>query len=140
MAGKAVGRDVPVIMLLELQQSRSCVELEVPQIQLVVGVQDIPVVSQRQLPTALSFLSRCSSWRLSTCPSLCNGRCAQLQCVDKVVNIPVESQRLIPMVPSVQRIIEIPQLPLVFRWSMSLLCLSCRFSGAAVEKTAFLLL
>ena len=28
------------------------------------------------------------------------------------------------------------QLPLVFRWSMSLLCLSCRFSGAAVEKQA----
>ena len=26
-----------------------------------------------------------------------------------------------------------------FRWSMSLLCWSCRFSGAAVEKTAFLL-
>ena len=38
MAGKAVGVDVPVIMLLEFQQSRSYVELEVPQIQLIVGV------------------------------------------------------------------------------------------------------
>ena len=44
------------------------------------------------------------------------------------------------MFHTIQRIIEVPQLPLVFRWSMSLLCWSCRFSGAAVEKTAFLLL
>ena len=34
-----------------------------------------------------------------------------------------------------QQITEIPQLLFVFRWSMSLLCGSCRFSGAAVEKT-----
>ena len=45
MAGKAVGVDVDVILLLEFQQSKSYVELEVLQIQLVVGVQDIPVVS-----------------------------------------------------------------------------------------------
>ena len=44
------------------------------------------------------------------------------------------------MIQTILRIIEIPQLPLVFRWSMSLLCWSCRFSGAAVEKTGFLLL
>ena len=81
-----------------------------PQIQLIVGVQDFPVVSQRQLPTVLSFLSRCSSWRLSTCPLLCNDRCAQLQFVDKVVNIPVVSQRRIPKVPSVQSTITIPLL------------------------------
>ena len=31
------------------------------------------------------------------------------------------------MVLPVQKTIETPQLPLVFRWSMSLLCLSCRF-------------
>ena len=35
--------DVPVIML-EFQQSKSYEKLEVPQIQLIVGVQDIPVV------------------------------------------------------------------------------------------------
>ena len=33
------------------------------------------------------------------------------------------------MVQTIQRIIEIPQLPLVFRWSMSLLCSSCRHHG-----------
>ena len=43
------------------------------------------------------------------------------------------------MVQTIQRIIETPQLPLVFRWSMSLLFWLCRFPGAAVEKTVFLL-
>ena len=41
--------DVPVIML-EFQQSKSFEKLEVPQIQLIVGVQDIPVVSQETGP------------------------------------------------------------------------------------------
>ena len=50
---KAVVVDVLVIMLLEFQQSKSKKKLEVPQIQLVVGVPDIPVVSQRQV---LSFV------------------------------------------------------------------------------------
>ena len=44
--------DVPVIML-EFQQSKSYEKLEWPQSQLIVGVQDIPVVSQRQVPTVL---------------------------------------------------------------------------------------
>ena len=47
--------DVPVIML-EFQQSMSYEDLEVPQIQLIVEVVDIPVVSQRQVPTVLSFV------------------------------------------------------------------------------------
>ena len=47
--------DVPVIML-EFQQSMSCENLEVPQIQLIVEVVDIPVVSQRKVPTVLSFV------------------------------------------------------------------------------------
>ena len=47
--------DVPVVML-EFQQSMSYDKLEVPQIQLFVGVLDIPVVSQRQVPTVLSFV------------------------------------------------------------------------------------
>ena len=42
-------------MLLEFQQSKSYEKLEVPQIQLIVGVQDSPVVSQRQVPTVLSL-------------------------------------------------------------------------------------
>ena len=47
--------DVPVIML-EFQQSMSFENLEVPEIQLIVEVVDIPVVSQRQVPTVLSFV------------------------------------------------------------------------------------
>ena len=47
--------DVPVITQLEFQQFMSYENLEVPQIQLVVGVQDIPVVSQRQVPTVQTF-------------------------------------------------------------------------------------
>ena len=50
--GLAVVVDVSVIVL-EFQQSKSYEKLEVPQIQLIVGVQDIPVVSQRQVPTVL---------------------------------------------------------------------------------------
>ena len=44
--------DVPVVMLV-FQQSMSYEYLEVPQIQLIVEVVDIPVVSQRQVPTVL---------------------------------------------------------------------------------------
>ena len=47
--------DVPVIML-EFQQSKSFEKLEVPQIQLIDEVVDIPVVLQRQVPTVLSFV------------------------------------------------------------------------------------
>ena len=47
--------DVPVIML-EFQQSMSFENLEVPQIQFIDEVVDIPVVSQRQVPTVLSFV------------------------------------------------------------------------------------
>ena len=94
--GGGVVVDVPVIMLLESQQSKLYEKLEVPQIQLI-------------RPSR----SRCSSWRLSTCPLLCNDRRAQLQCVDKVVYIPVVTQRLIPMVPSVLKTIEISQLQFI---------------------------
>ena len=52
--------------------------------------------------------------------------------------IPFVPQKQNLMVQTIQRIIEIPQLPLVIRWSMSLLFWSCRFSGAAVEKIFFL--
>ena len=45
--------DVPVITQLECQQFVSYENLEVPQIQLIVEVVDIPVVSQRQVPTVL---------------------------------------------------------------------------------------
>ena len=45
--------DVPVITQLEFQQFVSYENLEVPQIQLIVEVVDIPVVLQRQVPTVL---------------------------------------------------------------------------------------
>ena len=45
--------DVPVITQLEFQQFVSYGNLEVPQIQLIVEVVDIPVVLQRQVPTVL---------------------------------------------------------------------------------------
>ena len=97
-----------------------------------------------------SSQSWCSSWARSLCPC-----CATTGlCFDGAENcgvpavafhrrsstFPFVPQKQILLAQSIQRIIEIPQLPHVFRWSMSLLCLSCRFSGAAVEKTTFLLL
>ena len=47
----ACGGDVPVITQLDFQQFKSYDNLEVPQIQLIVEVVDMPVVSQRQVPT-----------------------------------------------------------------------------------------
>ena len=47
--------DVPAITQLEFQHFASYENLEVPQIQLIVGVLDIPVVSQRQVPTVQTF-------------------------------------------------------------------------------------
>ena len=89
--------------------------------------------------------SLCSSWtRFLTCPLWYFDRCFSRWCrklwlsrscsPSTVVVIPFVPQRQNLMVQTIQRIIEIPQLPLVFRWSLSLLC-----SGAAVEKITFLL-
>ena len=55
-SGGGAGEDVSVVMQLIFQQSKLHEKLEVPQIQLIVGVQDIPVVSQRQVPAVLSFM------------------------------------------------------------------------------------
>ena len=93
-------------------------------------------------PLSTTSLSRPMSASFS--PSGSSMRCTKLwlfrSCSPlKVVGILFVPQRQNLMVQTIQRIIEILQLPLVFRWSMSLLCWSCRFSGAAVEKTAFLL-
>ena len=114
---------VPVIML-EFQQSVSYENLEVPHL-----LSSWPRSSWRsssssrwwtfQLCRRDRYLqccpscSRCSSWRLSTCPLLCNDRCAQLQFVDKLVNIPIVAQRQIPMVPCVQKTTAIPLLQCV---------------------------
>ena len=45
-----------MVMQLIFQQSKLYEKLEVPQIQLIVGVQHIPVVSQREVPAVLSFM------------------------------------------------------------------------------------
>ena len=55
---------VPVIMQLEYQQSKY-ENLEVPQLQFIVGLLDIPVVTQRQVPTVPTF----------TVPGAALGRC-----------------------------------------------------------------
>ena len=114
--------DVPVIML-EFQQSKSYEKLEVPQIQLIVGVQDIPVVSKRQVPTVLQvqFLE------VVNVPVVVQRQvraAAVCRHVDKVVNIPVVAQRQIPMAPSVQKTMTIPLCSVM---SMTLLCRSYRF-------------
>ena len=112
-----------------------------------VPVVRFPVMMQRQVPTVYLSCSLCSSWTwFLTCPLWYYDRCFSRWCrklwlsrscsPSTVVDIPFVPQRQNLMVQTIQRIIEIPQLPLVFRWSMSLLCWSCRFSGAAV---AFLL-
>ena len=48
----------------------------------------------------------------------------QLQSI-QVVDIPFVPQRQFPMVQTIQQTTEIPQMPFVFRWSMTLLCRSC---------------
>ena len=61
----------------------------------------------------------------------------------KFVDIPFVAQRQIPMVQTSVQTTEIPQLPFVFRWSMSLLCRSClpypllSTTGAQVQTLQF---
>ena len=43
------------------------------------------------------------------------------------------------MVQTVQQTTEIPQMPFVFRWSMTLLCRSCGSTGCSSPYTAHLL-
>ena len=56
-------------------------------------------------------------------------------CCEMVVDIPFVPQKMIPMVQTILLKLEIPQVLYVSWSSMSLLCGSCKFSGAAVEKT-----
>ena len=90
-------------------------ELDVPQIQLVVGVQDTPVVSQRQLPTVAVLSLQVQFLEVVDMPVVVQRQVRAAARDDKVVNIPVESQRLIPMVPSpsLQMTIAIPLLQYV---------------------------
>ena len=128
--GKAAVEDVSVTMLDKFLQSKPYEILEVPQIQLIDGVVDVPVVLQRQVPTGPLSRSRCSSWtRLLTSPLLRNDRCAvavrrqgrgaeadphgsvcsedhrdsQLQSIDKVVNVPGVQVVQVPPVPIVEK-------------------------------------
>ena len=94
--------DVSVIML-EFQQSKSYEKLEVPQIQLIVGVQDIPVVSQRQVTTVLQvqFLE------VVDMPVVVQRQVRAAAVCRQGFQILVVAQRQIPMVPSVLQTIEI---------------------------------
>ena len=74
----------------------------------------------------LQFVARWSMSPLGTLKCRKTSEIPQLQ-FTKVVDVPVVTQRLIPMVQTVQQIIEIPQLQFVARWSMSpLRTLKCR--------------
>ena len=84
-----------------------------------------PVVTQRQVPTVHLSCSLCSSWtRFLTCPLWYFDRCFSRWCrklwlsrscsPSTVVDIPFVPQRQNLMVQTIQRIIEIPQLLLVF--------------------------
>merc|ERR1712209_380195 len=64
-----------------------------------MGVVDIPVVQQRQVPTVQTVQKTVEV--------------PQLQFIDKVVDIPVVAQRQIPMVQTVEKTVEIPQLQIV---------------------------
>ena len=99
-----------------------------------------------KFPQCMLYSSRCSSWtRFLTCPLWCFDRCLVRRCrklwfsrscsPSLAVDFPFVLQRLIPMVQTVQQIIETPQLQFVFLGGRSLLFGSCRFSGAAVETT-----
>ena len=56
--------------------------------------------------------------------------------VVQVLDIPFVPQMLILMVQYILQFLEIPQFAVrFFWWPMSLLCMLCRFSGSAVEKT-----
>ena len=94
--------DVSVIML-EFQQSKSYEKLEVPQVQLIVGVQDIPVVSQRQVTTVLQvqFLE------VVDMPVVVQRQVRAAAVCRQGRQILVVAQRQIPMVPSVLQTIEI---------------------------------
>ena len=112
----------------------------------------ISVVTRRQVPTVHSFILPVQLLdKVLDMPVVVLRQVPGLM-VQKTVEPPAVAvhlwsstlhfvpQRQNLMVQTFLRIIEIPQLPLVIRWSMSLLFWSCRFSGAAVEKTVFLLL
>ena len=123
MAGKAVGVGVPVIMLLVSSS---------PVVRGVGGVSDSArrrSAGHSSCATETATHSAVLSLQVQFLEVLDMPVVAQRQVraparVDKVVNIPVESQRLIPMTPSVQKT------GTLARWSMSLLCWSHRFSGA----------
>ena len=89
-------------------------------VQLLDKVLDMPVVVLRQVPGLMVQ----KLWSPRSCSS------------SSVVDILFVPQRQIPMVQSVQQTTEIPQLPFVFKWSMTLLCWSCGSTGCSSPYTA----
>ena len=104
--------DVPVIML-EFQQSMSYENLEVPQIQLIVEVVDIPVVSQRQVPTVLSFVLQVQFLEVVDMPVVVQQQVRAAAVCRQVGQHPCRGAEADPMVPSVQKTIAIPLLQCV---------------------------
>ena len=92
--------------------------LEVPQIQLIVEVVDIPVVSQRQVPTVLSFVLQVLFLEVVDMPIVVQ-RQVHAAAVCRQGLIPVVAQRQIPMVPSVRRPSRFRSCSPLTRWSSS---------------------
>ena len=131
------------VLVIVSDKFQQLFEFFVPQVQFLDRMVDIPVVQQRQVLTVF-FSVLVQFFGKVVVPVLCVVRwCRKLWRSPAVAfhrrssTSPSVLQKQILMVQSIQRIIQTLQLPLVFRWSMSLLCLSCRFSGAAVERRRF---
>merc|ERR1719284_1005822 len=73
--------------------------VEVPQLQFIDKVVDIPVVAQRQIPMVQTVQKTIEI--------------PQLQYVDKVVDVPVVQVVQVPQVQVVEKTVEIPQLQIV---------------------------
>ena len=103
----------PAIISDKLQQSKSFENVEVPQIQFIVTVLDIPVAMQRRLPTvqtvqkAVEFLQR-KLWRFRSCGDLTKLSMSLLCSSSTVVYVPVIMQRR-----GVSRTVKVPQIQFI---------------------------
>merc|ERR1711916_268845 len=70
-------------------------QVEIPQIQYIDKVVDVPVVMQRQLPTIQKVQKTVEV--------------PQIQYIDKIVDVPVVMQRQVPTIQTVQKTVEVPQ-------------------------------
>ena len=116
--------DIPVILLLEFQQSKSYEKFEVPQIQLIVGVQ-VPVVSQRQVPTVLSFVLQVQFLEVVDMPVVVQRHVRAASLCRQDCQHPCRVAEADPHVSVFSE--DHSDCSVLTRWSVSLLCRSYRF-------------